>query len=263
MTSIDRARFIRDLSARPIPARDLEASLSGSVTTDELVRLSGDDRIFNSPKELGALYDHLVSIENAQRANGATGDLDRARTVWEARRNLASDAPLAPFAPLTERPRVTGILASAPLPPMRDSEYVRALGSIRAAQLSSGGTRAEADSRQRILAETKNYEERLQGLEAQARLHRPGTEERARIERQIEANVRIFEGTLTNERGIVAQQLAAGSPPRDPNRALINAIPSAYLREVAERKGLVIPGVPGAVRPVFTAPIGIVWSGKL
>jgi hypothetical protein len=263
MTTIDRARFITDLSSRPIPARDLGASLGGSITTDEVTKLAGEDRVFNSPKELGALYDHLVAVETQSRARGETGELDRARAVYDAWKP-SSDAPLAPLALLTARPRTTGVIA-APLRPMRDSEYVRALGQLRAAQLSDGAARnttgPEAASRRRILAETNHVEGRVQHLEAQARLLRPGTPERARVEREIDASVRTFEGSIASERTIVAQQSARAAP-SDPGSALTRALPG-YLGEVAERKGLVIPGVPGSVRPVFTAPVGIVWSGKM
>jgi hypothetical protein len=154
-------------------------------------------------------------------------------------------------------------LTIAPPPPITLSraDYVRTLGDSRAAELEPAAQRhatgPEAMSQRRIRSLTDQATERLRALEARFEDLPVGSRDRREIAAQIDVEVNTFESMIAYERSWLVQQNGG----RSSESPLMRALPP-YFREAAEREGVVIPGVPGAITPRTSAPYGVDWKIK-
>lgn len=294
MSSIDRVRFTRDLATAQINLRTAEgrATLQAAGLRPSDVRaIAGEDRVIRGQSELEALYDRLTALDAAAPREGASVDRARAlydrvmaaRTTSAGTGDAASPAavPPAPGAgaapppvaavPLvgSARPRTTGVTQTSPIvlttPPviqLTRADYVRTLGASSARQLDAAARRnvtgPEADAQRRIRAMTEQTAERVHAMEEELGRLPPGPE-RAALRERIDAEVNMFENTLAAESAYLRQQARAGERQGGPMEQLTRALPPLIRRSVEER-GLVIPGVPGAIAPRTSSPYGVDWK---
>ncbi|MCK6551279.1 hypothetical protein L6R52_35920, partial [Myxococcota bacterium] len=89
MTSIDRQRFVRDLSSTPLSVRALpppvaEALTRAGLTADDLASIAGSDHVIHGRAEAEQLYDRLVA--HAARAPRPDARIDHALALLDAPR---------------------------------------------------------------------------------------------------------------------------------------------------------------------------------
>jgi len=160
------------------------------------------------------------------------------------------------------RPKTTGIAQAKPQSPSTASQHVRAFGNVNADQLkpaadkNAGGL--EAAARKRIMNETDRVETRVRALEAKAKSLPPGAE-RTKVEQEIDREVTMFENMVASERAGVINGKGATTA-TDPGKEITKKLPP-YLKDSVEKDGVVIPGMPGAVKP-STSPPGFEWKIK-
>ena len=147
------------------------------------------------------------------------------------------------------------------------SDLVQSLGD-RAANAVDGPARRnvtgpEAQYQRRVRASTQRTVADIRADELQAARLPAGSPQRRAIERGIATKVRVFRNTLAADTVSMGNQVRAerGQSGLD---AFKSRLPS-YLQDCIDRRGVVIPGVPGAITPrtdngVLRGPSGLNWG---
>jgi hypothetical protein len=271
MSTISRDTFINQMSARPLDAQELPPQIAAKVTPAELKKIGGEDQVVNTKEEYGKLYDRLVELEKAPAAKG--GNVDYAQAMADARAKSGAAQGPPPVDDLlrmrTDRPRTTGILSPSPISDpvaamalVPQSSVARTIGQIAMKELEPAANKdvlgpAGTTSR-RIESMTNKTVGEIEALEKQAKSFPKGSPERAKIEDQIQAKVDDLQRRVDSEMG----QYKLGQPKKDvPMLDKLKGSLPPYVKDSIDREGVVIPGVPGAIKPNFTNP-GASWGLK-
>lgn len=146
------------------------------------------------------------------------------------------------------------------------SDLVQSLGDQAAGAVDAEARRnvtgPEAQYQRRVRTMTTDTATRIRADEQLAARHPPGSRQRREIDRRIATNVQVFRNQLAAETVSLGDQVRQRSGQSGFDR-LKARLPS-YLQQSIERRGLVIPGVPGGFTPrtdngVMNGPSGVNW----
>lgn len=150
--------------------------------------------------------------------------------------------------------------------PLAPSSEVALLGAQTSASLQDAATRnttgPEANLRRYVQAQTAVTVTDLRKLEERAAKLPPGPE-RTAVQQQIDSKVQFYKTDLALQTQKQLDQVKASSG-KGVFEALKNKLPK-YLRDSIDRRGIVIPGLPGAVVPrtdngMSKGPTGFDWK---